>query len=103
MKKILILASKRSSNKEKFIAYLQKYFDGKAEVVLGVFSDLTFQIETGNTRVELDGRNINDFDLVYFRNTSGVQSLAAGLAIYLESTGVKFFDKSFINGSFVGD
>jgi len=103
MKKILILASKRSENKEKLIAYLQRYFDKKAEVTLGVFSDLTFQIETGNTTIELDGRNINDFDLVYFRNTSGFQSMAAGLATYLESTGVKFFDKAFINGSFVGD
>lgn len=103
MKKILILASKRSTKKEKFIDYLQKYFDKKAEVVLGIFSDLTFQIETGNIKVEIGGRNISDFDLVYFRNTSGSQSIASGLAIYLESTGVKFFDKSFINGSFVGD
>jgi glutathione synthase/RimK-type ligase-like ATP-grasp enzyme len=103
MKKILILASKRSNKKEKFINYLQKYFNKKAEVVLGIFSDLTFQIETGKITVKIDGRNINDFDLVYFRNTSGFQSMAAGLAIYLESTGVKFCDKSFINGSFVGD
>lgn len=103
MKKILILASKRSGKKEEFITYLQKYFDKKAEVVLGVFSDLTFQIETGNIIVEIDDRNINDFNLVYFRNTSGFQSMAAGLSIYLESTRVKFFDKSFINGSFVGD
>jgi glutathione synthase/RimK-type ligase-like ATP-grasp enzyme len=29
--------------------------------------------------------------------------MAAALAIYLEKTKVKFFDKSFINGSFVGD
>ncbi len=103
MKKILILASKRSTKKEKFIDYLQKYFDKKAEVVLGVFSDLTFQIETDNIKVEIGGRNINDFDLVYFRNTSGFQSMAAGLAIYLEKAKINFFDKSFINGSFVGD
>lgn len=103
MKRILILASKRSSKKEEFIAYLQKYFGGKVEVVLGVFSDLIFQIETGNNSVEIDGRDINDFDLVYFRNTSGFQAMASGLSIYLESTGVKFFDRSFINGSFVGD
>jgi glutathione synthase/RimK-type ligase-like ATP-grasp enzyme len=103
MKKILILASKRSGKKEEFISYLQKQFDRNAEVVLGVFSDLIFEIETGNITVEIDGRNINDFDLVYFRNTTGLQSMAAGLSIYLESTGVKFFDKSFVNGSFVGD
>lgn len=103
MKKILILASKRSGNKEKLLTYLQKYFTGDAEVVLGIFSDLTFQIETSNIVIEIDGRNINDFDLVYFRNTTGFQSMAAGLAIYLESRGVKFFDRSFVNGSFIGD
>jgi glutathione synthase/RimK-type ligase-like ATP-grasp enzyme len=103
MKKILVLASKRSGKKEKLIAYLQDYFGKKAEVVLGIFSDLIFEIEGGKVLVELDGRNINDFDLVYFRNTSGFQSMAAALSIYLESTKVKFFDKSFISGSFTGD
>ena len=53
--------------------------------------------------MEIDNRNINDFGLVYFRNTLGFQAMASGLSIYLESTGVKFFDKSFINGSFIGD
>lgn len=103
MKKILVLASKRSTSKEKFISFLQEYFNKKAEVVLGIFSDLIFEIEGGKVLVEIDGRNINDFDLVYFRNTSGFQSMAAALSIYLESTGVKFFDKSFISGSFTGD
>lgn len=103
MKKILILASKRSEKKEKLISYLEKYFDKKAEVVLGLFSDITFEIEGGRVLVEIDGRNINDFDLVYFRNTSGFQAMAAALSIYLESTKVKFFDKSHISGSFMGD
>ncbi len=103
MKKILILVSKRGDKKEKFVSYLQKYFGGKVEVTLGVFPDLTFQIETGNVVVEIDGRNINDFDLVYFRNTLGFQSMAAGLAIYLKSRGTKFFDELFFDGSFVGD
>ncbi len=103
MKKILILASKRSGKKEKLTDFLQKSFNKKAEVVLGIFSDLIFEIEGGKVLVEINGRNINDFDLVYFRNTSGFQSMAAALSIYLESTKVKFFDKSFISGSFTGD
>ena len=103
MKKILVLASKRSENKEKLIDYLQEYFDKKAEVVLGIFSDLIFEIEEGKVSIEIDGRSIDDFDLVYFRNTTGFQSMAAALSIYLESTKVKFFDKSFISGSFMGD
>ena len=103
MKKILVLASKRSEKKEKLISYLEKYFDKKAEVVLGIFPEIIFEIEGGNILVEIDGRNINDFDLVYFRNTSGFQAMAAALSIYLESTKVKFFDKSHISGSFMGD
>jgi glutathione synthase/RimK-type ligase-like ATP-grasp enzyme len=102
-KKILILAAKRSENKEKLITYLQKYFDKKAEVVLAIFSDLIFEIEEGKVLVEINGRNINDFNLIYFRNTSGFQAMAAALSIYLESTNVKFFDKSHISGSFMGD
>ncbi len=103
MKKILILASKRSGNKEKFIDYLKEYFDKKAEVVLGIFSDLIFEIEGGKVLIEIGGRSIDDFDLIYFRNTSGFQSMAAALSIYLETTIIKFFDKSFISGSFTGD
>lgn len=102
MKKILILASIRSENKEKFLVYLQNYFGGKAEVVLGIFSDLTFEIGNDKILIELDGRNIDDFDLIYFRNTKGFSSMANSLAIYLESTKVRFFDRSFIN-SFNGD
>ncbi len=97
------MASKRSLEKEKLTKYLQKYFAKKAEVVLGIFSDLTFEIEGGKVLVEIDGRNINDFDLVYFRNVAGFGSMAAALSIYLESTRVKFFDKSHISGSFIGD
>src|SRR3972149_7164133 len=103
MKKILVLAAKRSEKKEKLIAYLQNYFGKRAEVVLGVFSDIIFEIEGGRVLVESEGRNINDFYLVYFRNTSGFQAMAAALSIYLESTKVKFFDKSHISGSFMGD
>lgn len=102
MKKILILASIRSENKEKLLVYLQNYFGGKAEVVLGIFSDLTFEIGDGKVLIELDGRNIDEFDLIYFRNTKGFSPMANSLAIYLESTKIKFFDRSFIN-SFNGD
>ncbi len=70
---------------------------------MGIFSDLIFDIERGKVTIEIDGQNINDFDLVYFRNVSGFGLTAAALAIYLETTKVKFFDKSFIDGSFVGD
>lgn len=103
MKKILILASKKSSNKEKFTSFLKDYFSGEVEVTLGIFSDLIFEISGENISIELAGQNINNFDLVYFRNTSSFRSMAAALSIYLESTGVKFFDKSFISGSFMGD
>jgi glutathione synthase/RimK-type ligase-like ATP-grasp enzyme len=102
-KKILLMAAIRSEKKEKLLAYLQKYFGDEVEVKLGVFSDLTFNIECGKVLVELDGRNIDDFDLIYFRNTTGYLPMANTLSIYLESTKIKFFDRSIINGSFSGD
>ena len=103
MKKILLMASIRSEKKEKLLSYMQKYFGDKVEVCLGVFSDLTFEIESGKIIVKLDERNINDFDLVYFRNTTGFVPMVSALSIYLESTKIKFFDKLFISGSFTGD
>ncbi len=103
MKKILILASKRSEKKEKLIAFLEKEFAGIAEVVLGVYPELIFEIEQGKINVEVAGHNIKDFDLVYFRNTSGFQPMATTLSIYLESANVKFFDKLITSGSFMGD
>ena len=103
LKKILILATARVETKEKLTSYLKKYFDKKAEVSLGIFSDITFEIESGKILVEIDGVDITTFDLIYFRKTSGFQSFANALAIYLDSQKIKFFDDAFINGSFRGD
>jgi glutathione synthase/RimK-type ligase-like ATP-grasp enzyme len=102
MKKLLIMAPIKNEEKEKFLIYLQEYFGDKVEVVLGLFSDLTFEIGDGKILVELGGRSIDDFDLVYFRNTKGFSAMVNALAIYLESVKIKFFDRSFTN-SFNGD
>ncbi|MCX6705448.1 MAG: hypothetical protein NT162_03905 [Candidatus Woesebacteria bacterium] len=103
MKKILIMTSVRNENKEKFHIYLQKQFGDKVEVVLGIFSDLTFEIECGKVLVELDGKNASDFYLVYFRGTAGFLSMAETFSIYLKSVDINFFDKYFVNSSFNGD
>lgn len=103
MKKILVMTSSRNENKEKFHSRLQKYFGDRVEVALGIFSDLTFEIEFGKITVELDGKNVDDFDLVYFRGTAGFLSMAETFSIYLKSIGIKFFDKYFVNSSFNGD
>lgn len=103
MQKILIIAAARNENKEKFHSYLQKYFGNKVEVVLGIFSDLNFEIECGKLLVELDGKDVSDFNLVYFRGTAGFLSMAETFSIYLKSVGINFFDKYFVNSSFNGD
>lgn len=103
VKKILILATARAESKEKLTAYLKNYFDKKAVVSLGIFSDITYQIESGGVVIEIDGVDINTFDLIYFRKTSGFASFANALAIYLDHKKIKFYDDSFINGSYSGD
>ncbi len=97
------MVSKRDDKKLKLFEYLNKYFKGEAEIVLGIFADLTFSVRQGEITVEIESRDIKDFDLVYFRNTLNSQSMAATLSIYLEYAGIKFFDRSFLNGSFTGD
>lgn len=103
MKRILILATARAQNKEKLTAYLKKHFEKKAEVSLRIFSDITFSIKANEAVVEIDGVNIDSYDLIYFRKTSGYLSFANALAIYLNYKKIKFFDNLFINGSFSGD
>lgn len=103
MKKILILATARAENKEKLTAFLSTRLAKKADVSLGVFSDITFQIAMGEVLVEIDGVDIRTFDLIYFRKTSGFSPFANALAIYLDKEKINFFDKSFISGSFSGD
>lgn len=102
-KKLLILVSRKDENKEKLADYLTKHFGDNVGVALADFSDLVFEIESGKVLVEIEGKNICDFNLIYFRKTAGFYSMAAALSIYLESVGIKFFDKVFINGSFTGD
>jgi glutathione synthase/RimK-type ligase-like ATP-grasp enzyme len=103
MKKILIMASSKSEKKERFLDFLKNYFENEAEVILGTYADLAFTINQGSVNVEMDKKNIKDFDLVYFRNTSHYQSMAATLSIYLDAERIEFFDRVFLSASFVGD
>ena len=103
MKKVLILVSKKGEKKEDFTDLLNKYFKEGVEATLATFSDLFFEIRNGGVDVEIDGKKVSDYDLVYLRNTNGFQTMALAISVYLESAGIEFFDKAFWQGSFIGD
>lgn len=96
MKELLILVDKAGKKKKNLVSYLGQNLGGKAKVTLGRFSDLIFEIERKNVRVRLDGRNIADFDLIYFRRAgSDLLSLAGSLAICLDYLKIEYIDSAF--------
>lgn len=96
MKKLLILVAKKGKKKKKLVSFLGQNLLGKAEVSLARFSDLIFEIERENLSVGLDGRDIRDFDLVYFRRVGGeFLALAGTLALCLDHFKMEYIDSIF--------
>ncbi len=96
MKKILILVNRTITNINSFHAGLKEKLADVAAVDIAHFEDITLDIEQNNTTVLIDGINMDGYDLVYFRRAG--QSflwLAATIAVYLESRGIKYFDSTY--------
>jgi glutathione synthase/RimK-type ligase-like ATP-grasp enzyme len=103
MKKILILVDKIGPKKELFTQYIAERLGEKAHITLARFSDIYFQIDDKNILVEIAGRDIIGYDLVYFRRAGDQFSgLALNLAVYLASKGVNFVDKSWAEAGPLG-
>lgn len=96
MKKILILAEKQSENKQKLVGYLTQSFVGRAEVTLGKFSDLSFEIGTNKIRVKIINEEINNYSLVVFRSVpKKVLPVAEALAVALDFLKIKYLDGAY--------
>lgn len=103
MKKILILASHRNENKEKFITYLKKYFESKAEIFLETLSEVSIELREDSLEVFVGDYDIRDFDLVYFRSTGGYMARAKTLALALNFLKIKYIDTVWGKASVMGD
>jgi RimK family alpha-L-glutamate ligase len=96
MKKILILVNQTPSNKNSFYAGLKERLEGTAQVDISYFEDVSIDIEQKNITVLIRGVNIKEYDLVYFRRAGKkFLWLAATMAVYLESCGIKYFDSTY--------
>jgi hypothetical protein len=96
MKKILILVDKIGEKKELFTQYIAERLGDDAHITLARFSDIYFEIDDKNILVEINGTNVTEYDLVYFRRAGDkFSSTASTLAVYLKAKDVNFIDKSW--------
>jgi RimK family alpha-L-glutamate ligase len=106
MKNLLILTTANlgsKNNRELFVDYLKRHLKGVANVFMASFSDLVFDIKSGDVKVNFDGYEISDFDLVYFRVVKRSFSLARSLAVCLEDKNIPFIDSVFRYTSYAGN
>ncbi|CAN5348822.1 RimK family alpha-L-glutamate ligase [soil metagenome] len=94
MKNLLILTTSESDKKLQLVNSLKETLNKTANVELGLFDDIVFELDKGKVNVFLKNRDITEFDLIYFRKVGKI-SLAGTLAICLQNLGVRFFDTSF--------
>jgi len=97
-KALLILVDFIGPKKELFAEGIRKGLPPDCQTSLARFSDLVFKVNGKNLEIEVDGigKNIKDFDLVYFRRAgSYFFSLAGTLAICLDYLKIPYFDTTF--------
>jgi hypothetical protein len=96
MKKILIMVDAIGENKKLFAGLIAKELGTSVDITLARFSDLTVDIDGKNITVEIEHKNIKNFNLVYFRRVGNrFFSLGGTLAICLTYFGIPFYDTAF--------
>lgn len=103
MKRLLILASKSTPQKDALVKYLQDFLKDKAEVSFASFADITFFISNDEVEIKVNDRDIRDFDLIYFRRAKEYLRIARTLALWLGHLNIRFFDTVFGKIAFFGD
>jgi glutathione synthase/RimK-type ligase-like ATP-grasp enzyme len=91
---VLVLSSKKISSVSKFFAAIEDQ-NPELRFTLATYDDLEFTICNEGTVIRLvgSGRDVTDFDAVYFKTFSSAPDFAAATAHYLEKRNVLFFDK----------
>lgn len=96
MKKLLILVGKIKPKKELFAKIISERIGSGIDVVLATFSDLYIEIGGDKPVVLINGTDINEFGLVYFRRIDhSLFPLSGTLALCLDKLGIKYFDTKF--------
>lgn len=102
MKKILILVKEVNQGQDKLVNYLSQNIKD-TEIILGLFEQVSFEIEKGEVDVKVNGSDLKNFDFVYFRQVHKYLQLAGALAYFLKQNNIPFIDKSFENIGASGD
>lgn len=105
MKKLLVLIDKIGESSEILAEYIGERLGKDSKLVLAKFSDLMFEIEEGSIpRVWVNGVDIREFSLIYFRRVGhDYLSTAGTLALCLDKLGIKYFDAKFREIGAAGD
>ncbi len=98
MKNLLVLVDTIGRNKESFASLISERIEKKdIKLTLARFSELVIEIDEQNVSVEINGKSIKYYDLVYYRRVGDrFFSLGGTLAICLKHFGIPFFDTTFM-------
>jgi len=99
MKRLLVLVDSIGVMKETFAQLISERVARKGiKLTLARFSGLTFEIDEKDILVKINGVNIKEYDLVYYRRVGDrFFSLGGSLAICLQHFGIPFFDTAFVD------
>jgi glutathione synthase/RimK-type ligase-like ATP-grasp enzyme len=92
---VLMLSTKRSKVTSNFVKGLESR-NKQLRITFACYDGLRFLTGGDGNRIELadSGKDIADFDLIYFKTRGGAADRAAACARYAEARGVPFIDRS---------
>lgn len=93
---VLVLTAVPNKTKEKFFKEVSKKLSNTT-FTLAAFDDLEFYINQGTVQIVVNGRDIDSFDMVYFKDYLKRISIAVAAAHYLETREVTYFDESVLD------
>lgn len=96
MKTILVLVNKTYRNKSSFCSEISRKLPADVKLKVAHFEDIIIDIELNKITIFVDGEDIGNYDLVYFRR-SGKKFLwlAGSIAVYLNSIGKHYIDSTY--------
>lgn len=95
LKKVLILKNKRKNQPatEKTISLLKTALESKNAVAsVHSLDEIDFFLETNNISVEIAGKSITDWNIVYLRKVGEYKNVAFMLSRYCNSNGIRIID-----------
>ena len=95
MKKVLVLVDKIGPNSKRLVRFLNKSSEKKYKTYLNSFSDLFFDIKTGNVTIRSNESDIAGYDLVFIRKAGKYVRSIGAITTYLDNKGIEFIDPAY--------